>query len=79
MTDGSNIPLTEPVIVPCIFVSGVTVVISDGIVRFIGWAEMPSIGGEVEERRIVVRFVMTRDAARTLRDDITKLLKRPGH
>ena len=79
MIDGTNIPLTEPVIIPCVFVSAVSVLASDGIFRFVGWVEMPPLGGEVEERRIVVRFVMTREATRIFRDDLAKLLKRPGH
>lgn len=75
---GSNVPLTEPVVVPCCFVSGVNVLRADGIVRFVGYVELPPLG-DGAERRIVVRFVMTREPAKALRDDLTRLLKRPGN
>jgi mono/diheme cytochrome c family protein len=79
-SDGEDkAPLTEPVTIQCIFVSGVDIVLSGPIARFVGWAEMPAIGGETEERRIVVRFVMSRDAARTFCTELRNALKRKGH
>lgn len=80
MIDGGNLPpLSEPEIVPCIFVSGFSVVPAGRVVRFVGWVELPALGDEPIERRIVVRFVMTVEAARALRDDLAKALRRPGH
>jgi hypothetical protein len=53
-------PLTEPVIVPCLYVTGFAVEASEaGAVRLVGTVALPRIGGEMDERRIVVRCAMT--------------------
>lgn len=70
-------PLTEPMIVPCLYVTGWAVEASEaGAVRLVGFVQMPRIGGEMDERRIVVRCAMTtpvgREMLATLRDAITR-------
>lgn len=69
-------PLTEPRVVDCLFVTGTAIEISPHTVRIIGWVQLPMLGGEMDERRIVVRFAMPRDAAELLRDDLVGLLSR---
>lgn len=71
-------PLTEPLIVPCLFVTGAAIERTAHVIRIIGWTATPSLGGEMEERRIVVRFAIPLDAARWLRDQLAKAL-REGH
>lgn len=72
-------PLTEPLIVPCLYVTGLAVEIEGNVVRVIGWTHVPAIGGETEERRITVRFTMPMNATRRLRDDLNKKLGRREH
>jgi hypothetical protein len=45
-------------------VAGMEAEIIDDIVHFVGWSHVPSIGGEMEERRVVERFAMHIDTAR---------------
>ena len=71
-------PLTEPLIVSCVFVSGAAVERTQHIVRVVGWMNTPHLGGETEERRIVVRFAMPIDAARTLQRELAAAI-REGH
>jgi hypothetical protein len=73
MSDG---PLTEAVPVPCLFVTGASIEVTEHIMRFIGWVHLPDLGGETDERRIVVRFAMPIDVARRLRDDLTGMLRK---
>lgn len=65
--DGHEQPaLTEPVIVPCLYLTGGEIEVGAGIVRFVGWTQMPAFGGQTEERRIEVRFAIPVDEARRL-------------
>lgn len=60
MIDGQpEPPLTEPVPCPCLFVTGGAFEISDGSIRLVAWVEMPNLGGEMRERRIVARLAMS--------------------
>lgn len=72
-------PLTEPEIIPCLFVSGFGIEIADSVVRLVGWVHMPSLGGETEERRIVLRCAMTNSQARNFQMVLRKGLTRGGH
>lgn len=67
-------PLTESVPVPCLFVTGLALEFTRHTVRVIGWVQLPNLGGEMDERRIVTRFVMPLDVARQLRDDMNKTM-----
>jgi hypothetical protein len=64
-------PLSEPVIVPDLFVSGVHVTPEPSCVRFVGWATTGDAEGEIPERQIVVRFSMSEAASRKLRRDLS--------
>lgn len=63
---GENAPLTEPVIVPDLFITGGSIELMNGVVRFVGWTHVPQLGGETEERRIVVRISLPLSKAREL-------------
>lgn len=78
-SDDEPSALTEPVVVPCLFLTGVGVELNSGIVRFVGWTEMPDFGSEVTERRIAMRVSLPAEAARELAADIRKALARGGH
>lgn len=84
-TDGAedmsehDTPLSEPEIVPCLYVTGVAIEIADTVVRFVGWVKLPALGGETEERRIVVRFAMSNSQARNFQTVLRKGLARGGH
>lgn len=62
----NDVPLTEPEIVPCLFVTGNAVDTSTGCIRLIAWSHMPALGGEMEERRIVARIAMSEAIAHEL-------------
>lgn len=72
-------PLTEPIVISCVYVTGTAIDLSEHVVRIVGWVHVPNIGGEAEERRITVRFAMPIDAARALREGMNKALRRVGH
>lgn len=67
--------LTEPVIIPCVYLTGASVEVSRHAVRLIGWVDLPDLGGETTERRIQVRAAMTVEAGQALRDDLAKVLR----
>lgn len=72
-------PLTEPTIVGCVFVTGMGVEIADDVVRFVGWNHLPALSSESEERRIVVRYVMSNSQARSFLSVLRRGLVRGGH
>jgi hypothetical protein len=51
-------PLTEPVTVQCLYVTGIAIEVSRQVARLIGWVSLPDLGGQTTERRIVVRLAM---------------------
>lgn len=73
MGQRENVPLTEPEIVPCLFVTGAAVDTTAGCIRLIAWNHVPSLGGEMEERRIVTRVAMSEAIAHALYDQLHKL------
>lgn len=64
--------LTEPEIITCNFVTGWAVESSQHHVRLIAWSDLPHLGGEMDERRIVIRCGMPIDTARRLLRDLKK-------
>lgn len=69
-----NPSLSEHVQVPCLFVTGIAVETTRHIVRFVGWVLLPNLGDGPDENRICIRFVMPKDAAIKLRDDLDSVL-----
>lgn len=72
-------PLTEPVIITCVFVTGTAVEVANNHIRIVGWVQMPAIGGETEERRIAVRFAMPNSVGRGLLTQLSKGVTRDGN
>lgn len=79
MPDALQPPLTEPEIVPCLFVTGLAIEIADSVVRLVGWVTLPSLGGETEERRIVMRVAMSNTQARNFQSILRKGLSAGKH
>lgn len=78
--DLKDVPLTEPIIINCIFVEGVGVEVKDGFVRFTAWTELTAIEyGGAPERRIVNRVAVPEVTARRLLRDLRKALMQPEH
>jgi hypothetical protein len=75
----ANPPLTEPIFVQCLFITGTHVDAGDGYVRVIGWSHIPQMGGETEERRIAVRFSMPIDTAKELEKLLRRAHAKRGH
>lgn len=69
-------PLTEPLVISCLYINGIEIESEESALRFVGWVKMPSIGGETEERRIAVRFTMTMRASRQMLVDLRKRFPR---
>jgi hypothetical protein len=67
-------PLTEPVIVQCLFCTGVDVQHTENFTRLIGWVELPAPGYDFQERRIIARMVMPEEVARALSRDLRRSL-----
>jgi len=71
-------PLTEPLIVQDLVITGAEIDADRHLVRFVGWT-LSKIGKfEPAERRIVVRLAMPIDAARTLWADLADALRQEG-
>lgn len=71
--------LTEPEIIPCLYVTGLAIEIADSVVRLVGWVSLPNLGTEIEERRIVMRCAMSNSQARNFEAVLRKGLTRGGH
>jgi len=78
-TEAHEPPMTEPEIVPCLWTSGLAIEINDAVVRIVGWATMPHLGGEMDERRICVRFAMANATARKFAADLRRGLSTGEH
>lgn len=72
-------PLTEPTIVPNVFLTGGAVAVHDTFVRLVGYEEIASIDGEMAERRIVSRLVMSNQTAREVVSILQQALAKGGH
>lgn len=68
--------LTEPVTVQDVFVTGAAVESTEHVLRVVGWVALPYLSGDETERRIVVRFVMPIDGARTFSRGMREHLSR---
>jgi hypothetical protein len=68
-------PMTEPVIVPCLFITGMAFEVSHGSVRIVAWCEMPDLGGEMRERRVVARLAMAKRSARHMHALLDEMLE----
>ena len=51
----SDVPLTEPDIINCLYMTGIEIDIDDDGVRLVGWTYLPKLGDDPAERRIVMR------------------------
>lgn len=72
-------PLTEPKVVDCNFVEGVSLELRDDMVRLVGWIDLEQAADGQPERRIVVRAAMPTIVARALIRDLRKSLARGGN
>lgn len=71
--------MTEPEVVHCHFVEGLSIEIRDEFVRLVGWVDLGVAEDNDPERRIVVRAAMTPTVARALIRDLRKSIGRGGH
>jgi len=72
--------MTEPEVVPCIFVEGLAIEVRDEFIRVVGYIDLETVGYEVvPERRIVVRASMPTNVARALIRDLRKAVARGGN
>lgn len=71
--EATDPPLTEPLVVLDVFVTGVDVERINGEVRLVGWVT------HGEEHRIVARLVVPDGIARALARDLRKALASGGH
>jgi hypothetical protein len=70
-------PLTEPEIIPCLYVRGFEMMVVDSVVQLEFWASVESTGGS--ERRIVSRVAMSNSQARNLLVRLKSGLAQGGH
>lgn len=77
MADAITLPrMTEPEVVPCHFVEGVSMETHDTYVRLVGWVDLEVVEDEAApERRIVARLAMPMLTARALLRDLRKSLQ----
>lgn len=69
--DTDDTPLTEPVTVNCLYLTGAAIEVTRHVARTVGWVALPDqTGGEAKERRVAVRFAMPIDAARAYWRDL---------
>lgn len=72
-------PLTEPIIVPDVFVTGFGLEMADSHVRLVCWVDLPPLSGQTEERRICARLAMTDEVARQLSSYLRGFLSHDTH
>jgi hypothetical protein len=72
-------PITEPVIVNSVFITGMAVEVADSAVRIVGWEQTTDIGNGEMERRIVTRLAMSNDTARQFSAILREMLTGGGH
>jgi hypothetical protein len=70
-------PLSEPLIIHDLVISGVEIEADRHIVRFVGWT-LAKAGCVLAERRIVVRLAMPIDAAREIWANLADALGQEG-
>jgi hypothetical protein len=72
--------IAEPVVVPSVFITGGIIEVTDSCVRFVGWEQLPDLNnGEMVERRISARLVMSNEVARDLVANWRNALTKGGH
>jgi hypothetical protein len=71
-------PLTEPLIVQDLVITGAEIEAERHLVRFVGWTLSKTGRLELAERRIVVRLAMPIDAAREIWADLADALREEG-
>lgn len=72
-------PFSEPIVIPCLFVSGAACEFMAGFARVVAWVDLPNLPSEPYERRIIGRWVMPDDVARELLHEMQKGLKKSGN
>ncbi len=65
--------MTEPIIVPCLFVTGLAVEAEESFVRIVGWVDLPEAGYD-SERRIISRVVLPESVARLLIRELRRVV-----
>ena len=77
MADAITPPrMTEPQVIDCQFVEGVSLETHDTYVRLVGWVDLEVVEEDVDpERRIVARMAMPLLTARALLRDLRKSLQ----
>lgn len=67
--------LTEPSLIPCLFITGSLIEVAPSTVRIVQWVELPRVAGHEKEWRIQSRTAMTPETARRLYKDLGRGLK----
>ena len=78
LPDEAEIPICEPLIVPDLIFDEIKVQSGRHVLKLIGVVTAPSFGRESAERRIVARFAVPLDVARTLWADLAEALREEG-
>lgn len=74
-TDLPEVPLTEPLVVPALYCTGVGIEFVPHAVQFVFWTHTPDLGGESQERRITARIALPEDAARAFAQTMARTMK----
>lgn len=73
-------PITEPVITPGLFVSGMDIQIIDGVAHLTGWYTVKDDGFHGSpERRVICRLILSNAPARALANCLRAGLAMGGH
>lgn len=74
--NGNKPRFSEPTVFSSLFMTGFEVEVTHGFVRIVGWEELPLVGYDGPERRIIARIVMSNEAARDLIRELVETLGR---
>lgn len=77
--NGNKPRFSEPTVFSSLFLTGFELEVADGFVRIVGWEELPLVGYDGPERRIIVRLVMSHESARELIRELVATLGRADH
>lgn len=71
----SDATVSEPLIVPDLYITDATIERNSHVARFVGFVRIPRIGAETEELRIVARLSMPVDMVRRLRWQVERAIR----
>jgi hypothetical protein len=79
MSEADESPVTEPVTVNDMFLTGILVELISDCVRITGYSHLSKRSGEMDERRVVARTMLPPAVGRDLLAQLRRIYAKGGH